>query len=62
MAVDKKAYDAEYNRRFTVLKHVTFNTKKEEDMEVMHFLESKPSMSAYIKALIVADMMREQNV
>lgn len=53
----KNLYDIEYNKQFTKVKHVSFNVKIEEDMKIMAWLDSRPiSKSSYIKALIKADM------
>ncbi len=52
----KNLYDIEYNKLYVKVKHVMFNVRFEEDMEIMKWLDSKKSKSAYIKDLIKKDM------
>ena len=63
MASEKKTmYDAKYNKNFIKVKHVQFNIKSAEDVELMAWLDSHPSKNAYIKSLIRADYERHCNV
>ena len=58
----KNLYDIEYNKKFIKVKHVMFNTNFPEDMELMEWLDTKPSKSAFIKELLRAEKAREQGV
>ena len=53
---NKIAYDTEYNRQNIRMKHVMFNMRIPEEVELLEWLESQKSKSAYIKGLIRADM------
>lgn len=60
--IHKAEYDAEYNKKYIVMKHVMFNRVKDEDMELLKWLNEKPSASAYIRDLIRADYEAHKNV
>ena len=57
MALDKKAYDKDYIMSNLKMKSLSFNTKNEDDMELLNWLEIQPEkVTPYIKRLIREDM------
>ena len=56
-AVEKAAYDREYIKNNVMRIDITFNRKKEDDMELIEWLRRiDGSMVSYIKRLIRQDM------
>ena len=59
----KNIYDINYNREFCKVKHIMFNLKIADDVELMEWLDSQPiSKNQYLKGLIRADMEARRNV
>lgn len=57
---DDKAYQREYHRNMKS-KLLQFNPNNEEDMILYEHLKQQKNASAYIKALILADMKKNLN-
>ena len=57
---DDKAYQREYHRNMKS-KLLQFNPNSEEDMIIYEYLKQQKNSSAYIKALILADMKKNLN-
>ena len=54
---NKSKYDQEYRRKYVVKKLIPFNKKKQEDMDILDWIESRPENSTqYIKRLVREDM------
>ena len=57
MSGNKSMYDQEYMRKNITRKLIPFNKLKPDDMEILHWLNSRPEgATAYIKELIRKDM------
>ena len=58
MPFNKKSYDQQYNRENVITKRVPFNRLQPDDMELLAHAESTGNFTAYVKALIRADLER----
>lgn len=59
----KAIYDIAYNKENTIVKHVSFNRKVKEDMELLEWVEAQPmSKNAYFKKLAREDMESQRDV
>ena len=57
MSDKKSRYDQEYMRQYITRKLIPFNKLKQDDMEILAWLNSRPEgATAYIKDLIRRDM------
>ncbi len=55
----KETYNNEYNKRNIRSRRMNFNLKKEEDLEMMEWIDSKPEgISNYLKKLVAEDMAK----
>lgn len=53
---EKTKYDIEYIKMNC--KRIAFNLNKEHDKDIILYLENKPNVQGYLKALIREDMKR----
>lgn len=58
MKKDRAAYLREYAKNYTTAR-ITFRKDSREEMEVLEFLKAQPDTSAYLKALVKADMEKQ---
>lgn len=58
---DKKAaYDKEYQKKNIKQINIPFNMQTPEDVELLKWLSKQGNKTAYIKKLIVHDMIKER--
>lgn len=61
MAFDKAKYDLDYLKQNVVLKNISFNRNKPDDMELLEWInQQSPSANGYVKNLIREDMERHK--
>ena len=52
----KSAYDQQYMKEHIKRKIIPFNIEQDDDLELLDWLNRQDNITAYIKALIRADM------
>lgn len=58
---DQAKYIKEYNNEHIKYRKLSLNIGKDEDVEIMEWLDSRPEgTSAYLKSLILEDMKKHQ--
>ena len=62
MAFDKTRYDIDYAKNNVTRVFIPFNHTKPEDAALLDFARSQGNVTAYIKALIRADMEQKTGV
>lgn len=57
MAFDKKGYDNEYIKTKIVYRRMNFNRNKQEEMEMVAWIDAQPEgVSNYLKRLVAEDI------
>lgn len=57
---DKYAYDQQYIKNYVQLVQISFNRTKQDDMEMIAWLNSRPEgKTRYMKSLIAKDMKQK---
>ena len=56
MAFNKGEYDKQYAKDHIKRKFIPFNDTVPEDQEILEWLATKPNVTQYVKALILADI------